>query len=45
MKEIYFGSLQVKEMAQFIAELERQGIEYAVDSGAVDGWLVKITGC
>jgi len=42
-KEIYFGGLQMKELAIFVSQLEREGVTYDVDEKD-SGWTVTLTG-
>jgi hypothetical protein len=42
-KFVTFSERQATEMAQYVAELERQGIAYVVDD-IIGGWNITITG-
>jgi hypothetical protein len=42
-KKIYFGGLQMKELAIFVSQLEREGVTYDVDCQG-SGWTVTLTG-
>ena len=43
MKSVFFSTDQAVQLAQFLAECERQGLAYKVEELA-GGWRVTITG-
>lgn len=43
-RKVEFGPNQIEEFARFLAELERQNIEYIVHNYVGGGWYVLITG-
>ena len=42
-KEFQFTSMTIKDMAVFVAQLEREGVTYKVRN-MVDGWAIELTG-
>ena len=43
-KKVCFGNDQMEQMAQFIAELVRQGVTWESENNGVEGWAVVLTG-